>query len=42
MYAELLKLIEGGVNNDNQKVINYSNKLAEILKNEVKLIFQTK
>ncbi|WP_130860429.1 AAA family ATPase [Gracilibacillus phocaeensis] len=34
MYAELLKLIEGGVNNNSQKVINYSNKLAEILKNE--------
>lgn len=32
MYAELLKIIEAGVNNDRQKVINYSRKIAEILK----------
>lgn len=34
MYDELLKIIEGGVNNDRQKVINYSNKIAEIIREE--------
>lgn len=31
MYVEMLKVIEGGIDNDRQKVINYSKKLSEIL-----------
>lgn len=32
MYIEILKVIEAGLDNDKQKVINYSKKLSEILK----------
>lgn len=31
MYSEILKIIEGGISQDKQKVINYSRKLAEYL-----------
>ncbi|MBU5362563.1 ATP-binding protein [Enterococcus raffinosus] len=31
MYSEILKIIEGGLSNDRQKVINYSQKLSEHL-----------
>ncbi|MEG0293759.1 AAA family ATPase [Enterococcus sp.] len=34
MYVEILKIIEAGLDNDKQKVINYSEKLSEILKNK--------
>ncbi|EAF2474374.1 ATPase, partial [Listeria monocytogenes] len=31
MYSEILKIIEGGISHDKQKVINYSKRLAEYL-----------
>lgn len=34
MYAEILRIIEGGLNKDDQKVINYSKSLAEKLASE--------
>lgn len=33
MYSELLKIIEGGLKNDPQKVRNYSLSLAEYFEN---------
>lgn len=32
MYTELIKIIEGGLNNDQKKVINYSSHLAKKLR----------
>lgn len=32
MYVELIKVIEGGLDSDRQKVLNYSNKIAENLR----------
>lgn len=34
MYTELIKIIEGGLNNDHKKVINYSNHLAKKLRDD--------
>lgn len=34
MYTELIKIIEGGLNNDQRKVINYSNHLAKKLRED--------
>ena len=33
MYTEIIKIIEGGVNNDPQKVINYAKFLAQTMRN---------
>jgi len=34
MYTELIKIIEGGLNNDHKKVISYSNHLAKKLRDD--------
>jgi hypothetical protein len=46
MYTEILRIIEGGLNKDTKKVLNYSKMLAEKLDGDgdqklAKLIFKT-
>lgn len=42
MYTELIKIIEGGIKGDKEKVLNYSKVLVDNLKRKVKKIFQEK
>lgn len=42
MYTEVLKIIEGGMNNDIQKVINYSKSLAQKIESEGNKSFSNK
>lgn len=34
MYSEILRIIEGGLNNDKRKIVSYANRLANHLKND--------